>query len=934
MKSSCKVARVISPVQPQHSICCLYSSFLQDKGRVKACIFYETFWLPRQTPVSSPMELEKCQMKSHKGARYNEKELLLYIDDYYRDSRGVHRVPPVLFHVDSWKVKDETKKKANSPDASGRETETASGTHTRPQSVGLPLEDGKQRNQSEPNGETPSQAEVLAELKLESNGAIGNDCSTNNQEDVDDPRKHTKAKGTMSKTTSGKGKGKGNDEPQQKVNSRDEFVTHISLMSDIDVQNKEVDDLHKLTDNQKVEIMRKRKELKAVDKVASFVETFAEVGKYNMFILTDYIYTSYLQLVERKNKKFITNIPGDHDILVIWKEVGILFFQVKSNLKGHGPKTIVGDITHALQQLLSDKYVFWQSNRDLSFISKLPIYCFIAEPFLEEARLDDFRICQNHKKLILTKSVFESNESFQSWVRKNILVKSNDLPFEDDEYRLLAARYVGYASLRTLPNPIKTAGQQLDRIYLNPEQLSVLKNKNKFQIIAGNYGTGKTLMLSLLAEDILTTNEQALVHCITCSDISREGFSNPNSPFQSPNQMMKLLNKEIKDKGIQSKTFGQVYKDVCDNVQTIPRNILVTTKIFFESLSKLIDSNGSSREQHILLDEVPFVLFGNDKESSKYIDEFIEHLSTNAYFWISIASHTYKVDVQKEEDPVKTLQGNFPTNFKLSYLKYAMRVSKRQFQMIREIENFTQDGHHKFSECGHVVDGPMPRLYALSTCKCNPKASAAPNGKTYLPCDCSSKRLTDVLNTVLKFIGKDQIVVLIEYGVEGPFYNKMCNIVETALQKQKTNWVLAFKSDSCSPAVKTSENENAITVGDGRTYRGCENRVTIVIDPFYMCQWFRTEGHVGVPTMVLTRCLSQYIHITWPKEECLDICKQALTEYDNIIAKSGGAKIWQDIMTEFVRQARQTATATDTKVMLLDGLVAKRLIIDCREENS
>ncbi|PIK61571.1 hypothetical protein BSL78_01496 [Apostichopus japonicus] len=317
-----------------------------DKGRVKACIFYETFWLPRQTPVSSPMELEKCQMKSHKGARYNEKELLLYIDDYYRDSRGVHRVPPVLFHVDSWKVKDETKKKANSPDASGRETETASGTHTRPQSVGLPLEDGKQRNQSEPNGETPSQAEVLTELKLESNGAIGNDCSTNNQEDVDDPRKHTKAKGTMSKTTSGKGKGKGNDEPQQKVNSRDEFVTHISLMSDIDVQNKEVDDLHKLTDNQKVEIMRKRKELKAVDKVASFVETFAEVGKYNMFILTDYIYTSYLQLVERKNKKFITNIPGDHDILVIWKEVGILFFQVKSNLKGHGPKTIVGDITH------------------------------------------------------------------------------------------------------------------------------------------------------------------------------------------------------------------------------------------------------------------------------------------------------------------------------------------------------------------------------------------------------------------------------------------------------------------------------------------------------------------------------------------------------------------------------------------------------------
>lgn len=701
-----------------------------------------------------------------------------------------------------------------------------------------------------------------------------------------------------------------------------EKVKDLALRTDNEVQDGESDPKLKiLTKLQRNEVIRKRNANRSIEVVAHTLEMFGRRNNMDMFVFTDYKYAKYLQHVQLNKEEFVTDISGDHDVLVICRQFGILFIQVKSTAGDKSIKTIKKDMGLALKQLLSDKYAFWQSNRDLAFIQQLPIYSFIAFPFLDETSVEHYSICPYHKKIILLKSDFASAEKFLEWFKENIRPLNS---ITDTQYHTLTARYVGKASIASLPDPIKITAHQLGchkaKVFLNPDQLAIAETESveKLHVLAGNYGTGKTLLLILLAKKIANKFKQSTVHFITCTDINKEGLCRISTPFQAPKHVDELL------KINKSKLFGEVYREVNKTFDPQKQNILfITPTTFFDTLTKL---NSRSGDCHFILDEVPFFLL--DKSRTDFqtsFQMFRDSLGPDSFVWISVASHTYKVDVSLDENPVK-IKSSLDSSFQFHYLKYTMRICGRLFRMVQGVEAYTKDGHHRFSECGHVIQGPMPRLYMLKHCKCDDSADAM----LTLPCTCSGERLSEVLNKVFRFLEnnyKSDITIIIENGIEGPFYQNLCKLVHNSLQGHKTKWLIAFKAGTEDDMRQTSAEQNevdVITVADGRTFRGCESRIVIIIDPFGMNQWFQTEGHVGMPTVVFTRCLSQYIHVTWPQEESSMMAERVRNEYKCLIqSRTYFPKEWVENTSEYVRQG------IDSPRHCLEKLLRDELIMLC-----
>lgn len=708
------------------------------------------------------------------------------------------------------------------------------------------------------------------------------------------------------------------------VKQATEKLTDLALRTDNDVQDRERDPTMKhLTNHQRDEVLRKRNAKRSVEVVAHTLEMFGRRNNMDMFVFTDYKYAKYLQHVKLNQKEFVTDVKGDHDVLVICREFGILFIQVKSTAGDKAMKTIKKDMGLALEQLLSDKYAFWQSNRDLAFIQKLPIHSFIAFPFLDETSVEHYSICAYHKKFILFKSTFASAEKFLDWFKENIRELNT---ITDTEYQTLTARYVGKASIASLPDPIKATAHQLGchkaEIFLNPDQLAIAETDKveKLHVIAGNYGTGKTLLLILLAKKIANKFKQSKVYFITCTDINKEGLCRISTPFQAASHVDEHL------KTNKSKLFGEVYREVNETFDSRKHNILfITPTTFFDTLTTL---KSRSRDCHFVLDEVPFFLL--DKSRTDFqtsFQRFRDFLGTDSFVWISVASHTYKVDVSLDENPVK-IKSSLDSSFQFHYLKYTMRICGKLFRMVQGVEAYTKDGHHRFSECGHVIEGPMPRLYILRLCKCDDVADVMRT----LPCNCSEERLSNVLNKVFRFLENNyqsDITIIIENGIEGPFYHKLCTLVHNSLQGHKTKWLLAFKAGTDDDIGQNLDEKNkidVITVADGRTFRGCESRIVIIIDPFGMNQWFQTKGHVGMPTVVFTRCLSQYIHVTWPQEESCMMAERVLKEYKCLIqSRSYFPQEWVANTSEYVRQA------TDSPRYCLQTLLRDELIMLCKD---
>lgn len=891
------------------------------------CIFYPCFWFPDTGTFTSKIDVLSSKVKINDTTVEFQEGTVRYLERYYSNGEGVYRVPPVMFHNDRFEVKEpKDKSQETAKVKKGKLCQFQQGKKDLVKTV-EPLTGISEFGRELVQSRTDSELQSLCEPSLDDGETMNSVFPTSLG--VKESSQGWKARSDLCEES----KECASAQPKRREKSdrkpKKTFVTKISLMTDYDVINKNHEELKKLSENQRKEILRQRKSQRAVDHVAHNFEIFARREKLNAIILTDFKYKSYLQNVLLEEDQFVSNISGDHDLIFICREFGIMFIQIKSNIP-ENTTTISKDICHALRQLLSDKYTFWQSNRDLPFIEHLPLYCFIAVPFLTDSCLNQFNICPSHKMLIMSNSVLESSKSLSSWIKDKIRIP-RDPVFEVDQYRVLIARYIGQGSIKVLPNPVRKTFEQIDRagkinthqdrIFLNPEQHAILQEPvNKLQMIAGNYGTGKTLLLAILANKIRKNNSNAKIHCITCTDISKEGLCNPSSPFQASHQMNDLLRNATR-----ANVFGDVYKSA-NSSQKVPPFIFVTGEVFFDTLSKMMKLSSSEDEQHFLVDEAPLVLFERREDSNGPLDKFLESLNPKTHVWITIASHTYKVDVGKGEDPAEKARVNMHPSFNFCYLKYTMRVSKRLFKMVQEVEAFTQDGHHRFSECGHVIDGPMPRLYTLASCKC--ESDTREVGK--LPCDCSKERLIHAFEKIFYFVKanhKSDIIVLIEYGVQGAFFTKLCEIVDEVLKNKKKMWLLAFKSkvDDQGGQSSSEDCKEVITVADGRTFRGCENRIVIVVDPYRMNQWFRTHGHVGVPTMVLTRCLGQYIHVTWPDEESWIMCSRVLDEYDDLIGKYRFMpKSWQDHMKEFVRQARLSPRGT-----LITTLVENDLLLHC-----
>ncbi|KAJ8038326.1 hypothetical protein HOLleu_15714 [Holothuria leucospilota] len=549
---------------------------------------------------------------------------------------------------------------------------------------------------------------------------------------------------------------------------------------------------------------------RAVERVVNVLQQWAEKENDNMFIFTNYKYKDYLNKVKSIR---VTDIKGDHDIMAISERHGVFFFQVKSCEPTENELNIHHKISFAFYQTMKDKFVFLQSNRDLSYVtSELPIYGFATLPNLTQDDVDKHFLCLYHMSSLLIETPLRSVDKFSKWIRRACSAARStplDPSFTHKQFRELCGRYVGLASSVTVPTVyagIHKTGQKLRLNFLTPVQRRVCDCKHNFVIISGDSGSGKSLILAAKTRQILREVTAQKVKChvniVTCTDINDSLFCALKMSYQSSQQLEKYLRGENNITVSQFRLFHEEEEGP---------NFKVTPRLLVKMIQKLtVVKDGV--QHHVLMDEVPFELL---KQSQWHLDEVTYRVPPGSNVWLTVSTHTYRVDSRSARDPC-WIKEYMPTKFHFEYLDFVKRVPMSLFKVIKEIQAITGDGHGGFSKCGHVIEGPKPLLYRLQKCTCQEEPMM-----DYMRCQCVDERVYETIKRVFRDLQnindkQDITIVVHNLAISGTSFQDLKRLLNGTFAKMGIplvwSTVLFKSSDQVETGSLTASDKPTLTL--------------------------------------------------------------------------------------------------------------------------
>ncbi|KAJ8023043.1 hypothetical protein HOLleu_38114 [Holothuria leucospilota] len=620
-------------------------------------------------------------------------------------------------------------------------------------------------------------------------------------------------------------------------------------------------------------ILEDRRQKDAVERVARTFYSWGSEQLGPMFVVSEFKFSNFLGNVNlrKEDKHEVITTDGEHDILIITKEYGVLFIQVKS---------VVGEnyrekIRKAYGQILKDKLVFTTMNRDLSFISDVPMSGFVAVPNLTKEEIAGVEFCKSHQQVILTDNDL-SEGLFKSWLASRFSKSGNTnidkLSHDDDQllrYKLLSSRYVGLASivkLRTLSDGIKKVAGKVERIMLNPEQKECLKQTAKKMILMGDFGTGKSLLLMKKAEKVMkeVAINEGSVYVISFSVVS-DGSGKVHDVTDNLVPYLQSINicKGEYSKNMVLTSFRDHLKFINKYIDKFPFKL--TPEILCEVIKETHAIQGNC---HFFLDEVPLCLGLCDSAWQSF--ERFCHEHESMFIWISIATCSFTLT---DSIDFSNLNDYLPrTPFQKTILTRCMRTTRNSFKLLQAVREFNGDGLRKLTTCGNVVDGPRPLWLQIDRCLCGV-------GKDPYHCDCLAEvRLKSAFEKVLKRVeqvNRDGVTILL-HGLHDTS-TKMTKFLAEAARKAcdaaNINYRWKITSLTCDKSHKENEDDaskSAVTLVDLWSYKGNECKVVLFVDPFNGPVMWRvnTLWHGWVDISIAScRSLAQVIFITWPQEE-------------------------------------------------------------------
>ncbi|XP_071830628.1 uncharacterized protein [Apostichopus japonicus] len=432
---------------------------------------------------------------------------------------------------------------------------------------------------------------------------------------------------------------------------------------------------------------------KAEEIVSESIRAWGETcGNLHMFIFSDFKYSYQLYNVNEKKN-------GEHDVVVICKQLGIIFVQVKGiTVKPKKFSTTRHNVKDAAEQLYRDVMAFAVISRELANFpfSNIPIWGFIALPCVETEQIlrlasldasetdNGIPVCRDHNNIILGKTQIES----KSWLN-GLLHECNKHPimWSHEQFLKISELFVKNSTLCTsLEKTCRNTFGTKARLYLSPAQAQVVRRRHKCLAITGDFGTGKTFLLTHMAQN--DALEGLGTYIISCAELNK--FLNFNPTFMEL-PLVSYLKQSIRDihkEKVDIKSITHLYKqtltnEIASNVVKFTGDIFIKVFDFLLKLKRNKAESSSSdtnkkTEVNIFVDEMPLSLFQLIKQ--QIVERCSQPGSGIAKVWISLATETcYKDTVADSE------------NFPAVYLTKNMRNPPVISRLMEAICKYTGD---------------------------------------------------------------------------------------------------------------------------------------------------------------------------------------------------------------------------------------------------
>lgn len=692
------------------------------------------------------------------------------------------------------------------------------------------------------------------------------------------------------------------------------------------------------------ELLTKEEANLAEEEVLKCFETWGHDLNLNMFILGGYKYDCFLKCISPQPKHISRIKQGDFDILIICQQLGLIVVEVKSTSLGEceEPRNAVDDVNEEIYDVVAERmkkgwgqlmkgcYTAREMNRDLDFVKEIPSTSFLAFPNLEKSTLDGLKVCGHHRNFMLFKEDFTQ---FHKWLESHFpsLKKQeresdkDSIKFVDDkscsriqastnamtreQYRTLASRFVGLASVvQVETETIRETNTRMTCIFKTPEQLRLLRNEERRAVIFGDYGTGKSLVLSLKGvENIHNAKRRVKVHFVPCADLSNFKSCYGMEFSHQANTIKSLVRNQLpQDKQndfVCYESFLHFYTTAVNETGAfIDFKVDMVTKAISEIMSNEDTAHDETDkrefvEHQFFFDEFPIQplkkeglrnLFHLDKIDNPHQEgdtsTETKHPRRLSTLWVSIATHS--LGVSPDQSPLEALKSTlkFPTGVPLFYLDKVMRVPKTIHRMTRRIETYIAKGHGYSSSLGHIVDGITPKLYRLQQRHCT-------QSKLGCECQCSRERLVTVIKQITNSLEPCrpkvdepplQITLMLYYVMSSNMFQRIKKLLQDVCSELsiRLRWntiqyqmkggnkntftdglitreeigydLVTEKEDTrnnnlLQEELGVEENRSPLTIQvvDQRTFAGCEASVLIFLDPFEMRHWFKRGDGTG-----------------------------------------------------------------------------------------
>ncbi|XP_033629295.1 uncharacterized protein LOC117291589 [Asterias rubens] len=617
----------------------------------------------------------------------------------------------------------------------------------------------------------------------------------------------------------------------------------------------------------------KRFQREAVEKVVQRFYSWGCKHGEGILVLSEYDMRNYLKGVKAGSKKRKT-INGEHDVMVIKLNTVVTFVQVKStgvkSDKITSKETTMHSQTQtAFKQVAKDEKAFREMNADLDFISTVPVVCFVALPNMTRDHLSEIGMCNDHKGQVLTSEDLESPTEFNKRVGKCFKAEES-LGLEN--YKELCGRYIGLAShvrIRTLPDAIEKTSAKVGKILLTPEQREMISVDNRRQVIFGNYGTGKSLILAKMAEKIVTSGEelQGIVFVVSCTSINLdrafEAESSEQSRFgfllSSPSHLVSHLPNLFSKK---MSPFIKIMSIADLVIYCFPDTDPYSERFSPALMAKLTRGVLSKHPNaHIMWDEVPFVLTPDWTLLKDLCKQY-----PRTFVWVSASLVTYIG--RDASDFKKSVEHELKPNFNVTLLNRCMRMTRKGFQLHQALKSHYWNPTLCPFARGNAVDGSDPQWYPLQKCSC---------GNTdLLRCTCFESQFTNTLERIWGLLlNIDPSHVSFIIGERKDNINRF--LKDSVIKACQTLHIpvdaLPTSDDDNHSTQETSEDVapgSTCRIMDSVSCRGCESPVVIIVIEDDLRIDFRDRyGYARRDhlQMMISRALDKIFIITLPQQD-------------------------------------------------------------------